>query len=501
MENKSDFEYEYIEALCKAIELFIEGVEKEDKSVFVYRGANLKYALERVFYFSFLNNKNLTELFKKWKLDQLPKEIILNNKTEKELAILLCNRELPPDAINFVKKITVRNIAKSSIRKIFKILLLDKIIGFFIEFSDYNYFNKTKNPPIIITLVHQKFVNYLKPITDALDSDYKYLSIYDRVNYFLLENKLPLVKIRAFGYRIKNFIDRRRYLSDAGLTMQYDIIYGALKRLRPESVLIIEGNAANNEIVNQACKKLGIKTVCIQQGWSPIIHSGFRNMSYSKMLVWGEGFAQLLAPYNPEQKFVAVGSHILNPPTKTKDKTIGKQKTISFFLSAPSGLLTPKIWDEYFNLIIWTAKELKDQKIIVSDDPVRPLNEEKIKLLTQFNNLTIVSPLKQKLKDTLNSSDITVLVMSTIILESIAANVFPIIFNITSLPNFFPDVNGYGAGIEVRNTADAQKILKKIAAEDDFINSFNPAMDKFRKEFFSGWGENSVKKIIEEIRK
>lgn len=499
MENKSDFEYEYIRALCEAIGLFIEGIEKENRSAFVYRGANLKYALERVFYFSFLNNKNLTELFKKWKLGQLPKEITLNNNVEKELAILLFNKELPSNAISVAEKTTIKDIAKSLIRKISKILLLDKIIGFFIEFADYIYFKKAKKARVIITLVHQKFVNYLKPITDSLDSDYQYLSIYERVNDFLSKNKLPFLKIRKFSYKLKNFLNHREYLSESGLILQYDMIYNALKNLRPETAIVIEGNAANNEIVNQACKKIGIKTVCIQQGWSPIIHTGFRNMSYSKMLVWGEGFAKLLAPYNPEQRFISVGSHILNPPII--DKKNDKQITISFFLSAPSGLLTPKIWDEYFNLIMWTAKELNDQKIIISDDPVQPLSEDKIKLLKQFGNLTIVSPIKQKLRDTLNSSDITVLVMSTIILESIAADVLPLVFNITSLPNFFPNVNAYGAGIEVKNIADAQKILNKIAREDNFIDSFKPAMKKFRQEFFSGWGENAVRKIIDEIKK
>ncbi|MDE2218361.1 MAG: hypothetical protein KGJ58_02840, partial [Patescibacteria group bacterium] len=372
-------------------------------------------------------------------------------------------------------------------------------IGFFIEFADCIYFKKEKKTRVIITLVHQKFVNYLKPITEAIDSDYKYLSIYDRVNDFLSENRLPFVKIRTLSYRLKSFINQRKYLSDAGLTLQYDITYDILKILKPKTVLVIEGNAANNEIVNQVCKQLEIQTVCIQHGWSPIVHTGFRNMSYSKMLVWGKGFAKLLAPYNPKQKFVAVGSHILNHPTK--DKKIDRQMTISFFLSAPSGLLTPKIWDEYFNLIIWTAKELNEHKIIVSDDPVQPLSEDKIKLLKQFHNLTIVSPSKQKLRDTLNSSDVTVLIMSTIILESIAADVLPLIFNITSLPNFSPNVNTCGAGIEVKNTANAQKILKKMAREDNFINSFSPAMKKFRQEFFSGWGESAVRKIIEEIQK
>lgn len=494
-----DFEYDYIESLCKAIGSFTEEVEKTDRMVFIYRGTNLKYALERVFYFSFLNNKNLNGLFKKWKLGQLPKETILNNQIEKELAILLCNRELSTISINIREKREIKEFIKFLIRKISKILLLNKISEFFIRLINFIHLNKSKKTPIVITLVHEKFINYLKPITDKLNSDYQYLSIYGHVNNFLLKNKLPFIKILMFGYRLKNFVNQRRYLSDAGLTLQYDAIYDALNKLRPKTVVVIEGNASNNEIVNQACKKLGIKTICLQQGWSPIIHSGFRNMSYSKMLVWGEGFAKLLAPYNSEQKFVAVGSHILN--SSIKDKKVYKQKTISFFLSAPSGLLTPKIWDEYFNLIIWAAQELNEHKIIVSDDPVQPLSEDKIKLLKQFNNLTIVSPSKHKLRDTLNSSDATVLVMSTVILESIAANVLPLIFNITSLPDFFPDVSAYGAGIEVKNAVDAQKILKKIATEDDFINSFNPTMEKFRKEFFSGWGENAVRKIIEEIIK
>lgn len=500
MNQKSpDFEYEYIQSLCEAIESFTKEAERINISVFSYRGANLKYAFERFLYFSFLNNERLINIFKQWKLRQLPEKIELNSETERDIAVILCGGELQPNSVSIQQKGKAKELIKSLIRNISHLIFADKIIGFFIDLTNFFIFYKTKKTKVIFTLVHEKFLNYLKPITDKLESEYQYLSIYPRVDKILLAKNLLSIKAPVLGYRLKSFLRYRKYLSDAQLTQQYDIIYDALEKLKPKTVIVIEGNAANNEIANQACKQLGINAVCIQQGWSPIIHTGFRNMSYSKMLVWGDGFAKLLAPYNPLQKFVAVGSHILSPPAETKKIQTKGQKTISFFLSAPSGLLTQEIWDDYFDFMVWTAKEFPKKKIIVSDDPVSPLNGDKKNILLDFKNLSIISPLEQKLKETLESSDITVLIMSTIVLESIAADVPPLVLNITSLPDYFPNVDADGAGIEVKDNVEAKKILKKAMIDENFLESFKPAMKDFRKKFFADWGEDAVKKILREI--
>ena len=66
-----------------------------------------------------------------------------------------------------------------------------------------------------------------------------------------------------------------------------------------------------------------ISCLCIQQGWSPIVHNGFRNMSFSAMLTWGEGFAELLRPHNPAQRFVVTGSPVFD---RRHDGCSGRQR-------------------------------------------------------------------------------------------------------------------------------------------------------------------------------
>src|SRR5207245_2731811 len=70
----------------------------------------------------------------------------------------------------------------------------------------------------------------------------------------------------------------------------YDRFHDAVFHLRPACLVVVEGNAPQDETINQACAQLGIPTVCVQQGWSPVLHNGFRNMSYTRMTVWGQGF-------------------------------------------------------------------------------------------------------------------------------------------------------------------------------------------------------------------
>jgi hypothetical protein len=64
------------------------------------------------------------------------------------------------------------------------------------------------------------------------------------------------------------------------LAAQFDEFRTILERMRPVSVVMTEGNQTNDEIMARAAQSAGIKSICIQQGWSPIVHAGFRGMRY-----------------------------------------------------------------------------------------------------------------------------------------------------------------------------------------------------------------------------
>src|SRR5262249_31936595 len=134
---------------------------------------------------------------------------------------------------------------------------------------------------------------------------------------------------------------------------------------RPRLVVVVEGNSPFDECLNQACKLAKVPCVCIQQGWSPIIHAGFRHLSFTSMLVWGPEFGRLLAASSPGHGFTPTGSHIVGPPRH--GATSGD--AVSFFLQARSPMIDDQAWNGLLTLVQRVAATLGEVRVLVREHP------------------------------------------------------------------------------------------------------------------------------------
>jgi hypothetical protein len=222
-------------------------------------------------------------------------------------------------------------------------------------------------------------------------------------------------------------------------------------------------------------------------------------MTYSKMLVWGEGFARDLAKYNPQQKFVATGNYIIEKITESKvPKKPDEKIKLGFLPPMRTKILSQKKLDEFISLVPWAANEFKNTEIRISQHPTIS-NNEQLEKLSKYNNVTFLSSLTHTLQEIIGGNDIAISFYSTTILESIATGALPLIVNITSMPSYFPDVHAWKAGIEVRSIEEAKKILKEMVRNPEKISHFNDGMDKFRKQYFYSGKEQAIKNIVNEI--
>ena len=64
-----------------------------------------------------------------------------------------------------------------------------------------------------------------------------------------------------------------------------ETMFVALDLLKPQCSVVVEGNSPTDIIMSEASRFLDIPCFCIQQGWSPYVHSGFRNMCFTEMFV------------------------------------------------------------------------------------------------------------------------------------------------------------------------------------------------------------------------
>jgi len=267
---------------------------------------------------------------------------------------------------------------------------------------------------------------------------------------------------------------------------------------KPHCVLIPEGNAPDCEVVNRVCRHLGVPVICIQNGWAPYIHNGFRNMSFTKMLVWGGQFARLLKPYNPEQNFVVTGSHLVSHKSVPADDA--GEKGVVFFLQAPDQLISLRCWDNVLHLISWTAQKFPHVAVYVREHPQHRLSEKEISQLAFFPNVTLKAPQDCSLDRLLESSFISLSVHSSTILESIAAGVFPLIYNDTPMPHYFPDVHAAKAGIEVKTLEAAKELLAALITDPRSIDGYRTSMRGFAKDYFHSDRKDALKMIIREIK-
>src|SRR3954465_2887322 len=128
----------------------------------------------------------------------------------------------------------------------------------------------------------------------------KYLRFVEPVRARLAGPRAGLAPVRGHGVRLpprpgrEDERPKARAVGESlwsypSLMRGFDRVVTALSRMRASRTVVVEGMSPLDEIGSQASKALGIRSICLQQGWSPLVHAGFRGMTHSTMTVWGEG--------------------------------------------------------------------------------------------------------------------------------------------------------------------------------------------------------------------
>ena len=342
-------------------------------------------------------------------------------------------------------------------------------------------------PDILIHVRNFKFANYLAPVIRELHpNSYAFLVTNDAAlaDWFdlggspvvgvLSTNSLSLSHHLFCSYALRGF---PQLMHDADSTIT------ALSRFQPKCTLVVEGNAPTDVITAEVCRTLGIPCYCVQHGWSPFVHTGFRNMCFKEMFVWGERFAELLLPYNPCQIFHVTGSHA----TQIVDDSAARSNvdTISFFLQAPCALLGVKAFDQFVELIVDVAQSYSRLRVIVREHPGYPLSNELTQTLHSFPNVQFSIPAFEPLAEVINASDLVVSIFSTVLLEAIALNVVPLICSIGSMRHYEPSIAAMGAAVEVQTLADARSVIDELIADPARLERIRRTMSEIRHGFFS----------------
>ncbi len=440
MDGQESFASDFVESLVGEIESLTEGLHW---SATTYRGADLRHALARALYFRFVNDTDARHAFRKSRLGPgwLLKRFDPNRNGDFRTALH-----------NFVADSVARP-----------------------------HFPSWSKDSVVFAVIHPKFVRYVRSIG------------YDRASVFFggtndeLEKELVKSDITVAHSTRKPFrrlFDARLPVLQAfALQRELDTHLAFLTKQRPRVVVVVEGNSPFDEVMNQACKLAGIPCVCIQQGWSPIIHSGFRHLSFDRMLVWGEEFGRLLAPHSPRQRFVATGSHVVGPAVE--GAPVLKGEAISFFLQGRSPLIDDTVWDGFLGLARRVAYRLPNTSILVREHPSEPL-DERARSTLQIPNVNCVDPATLPLDEQLARSRIGVSLYSTTLFECVARGVVPVVVNPGLIRSFVPSLAVSGAGVEASSFPDAEAAIVQLSEDNSFHSWHVANHHALVKKLFNG---------------
>lgn len=272
----------------------------------------------------------------------------------------------------------------------------------------------------------------------------------------------------------------------------YLIAEGTLRHTRSRVLIFAEGTTVEDEVMARAAKKLAIPTIRIQSGRAGILHSGYRNMCFDKMLCWGDGFVQRFRPYSPSPAYLVTGSPFLDEAHHGYDK-----HTFTIFTQPISTYIS---MDDYWKLVS-LAEEIvthhHEIRLQIRKHPVdhAPYFDE---LASRFPaKVRMMNTDKYSLTETLASSSGAIGFYSTTLSEAAAYDVVPIILKLREQHSVFPHPEQYGAAVVARNNSEAMNWISRIMQEPELLEKMRKNMKLFAREFFGPQDGQAMKRTID----
>lgn len=237
----------------------------------------------------------------------------------------------------------------------------------------------------------------------------------------------------------------------------YALMNSIFSELKVDGVVLMEGCHFQEQVIGEIAREHGFPSILLQQGWPSVMHTMFRRFPYSHFITWGKGFNDLWRRYNPAPEYCAAGY-----PYMVKSK---RAEAISFFLQAPLFVSDDVYYDKIVDLIVETAKKYDNKIILVREHPEFCMDISKKNTLSELSNVRFVTG--WELSDVFASSIVIVSHFSSSLIEGIAHDCIPLVFDPTTESRYLPDVETLGIGAIAKNPCEFFQKLDKVLSEID----------------------------------
>lgn len=229
----------------------------------------------------------------------------------------------------------------------------------------------------------------------------------------------------------------------------YNTFFLMTEALRPEGVVVLEGCHYQEQVWGVIARKRGIPCIGIQQGWPSLMHTMFRNLPYSHYLTWGRNLSEYWKKYNPGTDFISTG-YLYEVERKRGDD-------ITFFLQAPVFISDAAYFDQLVELVVETAERYPERTVGVREHPEYNLPASVVEKLGNYPNVRMMSDCT--LVEAFAHTSVAVSHFSSALLEGVAHDCVPLVFDPARDSRYTPDVEQLGLGLIAY---DKQSFFEKL---------------------------------------
>jgi hypothetical protein len=457
-----DLGFEYTVALTQAIQASTTAVERTNPEAFRYRGAHLRAAVERSLYINLASHEPLMHAY----ADRSAPAPELGSWIANRTGAALLEKDpagVRPDA----RAVAARGLFAAR-------AAADRVTG-------RARVTASTDGPACFVIDHPKYLRFIAPIRERMDATSAVLATHggEGVEQVDAWDGDAEPEGRAVGRAMWGFPD---------LLRGFDRVLRALSARRASRAVVVEGMSPLDEITSQAARSLGIRSICLQQGWSPFVHAGFRGMTQSHMAVWGEGFRELLEPHNPGVEFAVTGNPVLGAEMTSGrlEEELGGRRSVAFFLQSRSAWIGPEHLEGLHRLVARTAADLPDIAVLVREHPGAPLGADERERIGSAPNLRMVPAADWSLREVLDAADLAVSIYSTSLLEGAALGTPAVIFNPTSLPPLEPDLVRLGAATRAATVDEGREQIAAALTDPERRAALLEGTAAVRDRYFAG---------------
>lgn len=480
------------ENLTVFLEHIFDWIEASNEDSLYYDGINFRGALERYFYFGAINAPQnllpLLKLAKPWRAQEADANLTAFYDQ------CLTNESLQSVFKKAVITLKITTKATIGIVKNIDVLCFKKT-------------TKTHDPliqPIGFFAINNRFVLFFKDVIEALKLEREGEKIIFFSNASDDINDAVIALGTEVGRQTPGLLHWKQInmsplnpLFNIFITVinSYLSISSSLKKYYPSVLVFAEGTSMYDEIAAQSAKKLGIETIRMQSGRAGVLHSGYRRMSFDKMLCWGEAFVERYQQHSPAPEYVVTGSLLFN---KTNQVDTNKQqaKKLTVFTQPISLHISESDYQQLVNVVTLVINQLPTIEILIRKHPVDHF--------TAFDHLAKLHPTRifmanshdVSLENVLNQSKAAIGFFSTTLSEAAAFGVIPIILKLKNQHSVFPFPEKYGAAIVVKNEQEALDVVDDIVHNPKIFDEVLLKMQNFANLFFGPRDGSALENII-----